>query len=220
MSVTSGGTAPNGLRAGGRSSAFAGSAGIVITLSARQLPFSRLHRHTEADRSSVLTTTPTKPQVASGSCDGRSSRAIWCCAPRSTVCWSLPAARSQKCSRCPYFWPSSSSGLTPSSIIGGVPGVGERAAAGVPPEMVQLVSAGRQVGPADDLAVLGRLRVGVEHGERVRLLRGAVEDDHVGELLGRGADGVRGAPVEGRVDVVACGMTHEFLLVEISLVIR
>src|SRR6266480_5962130 len=73
MSVTSGGTAPNGLRAGGSASAAAGSAGIVITLSARQLPASRLHRQTEADRSSVLTTTPTKPQVALGSCDGRSS---------------------------------------------------------------------------------------------------------------------------------------------------
>ena len=77
-------------------------------------------------------------------------------------------------------------------------------AARVPPEVVQLVSAGGQVGPADDLAVPVRRRVGVEYGERIRLLRGAVEDDHVGQLLGRGADGVRGAPVEGRVDVVAC----------------
>src|SRR6185312_15555449 len=93
MSVTSGGTAPNGLRAGGSASGSAGSAGIVITLSARQLPLSRLHRQTAA-----------------------------------------------------------------------------------------------------------------EHGERIRLLRGAVEDDQVGELLGRGADGVRGAPVEGRVYVMACGM--------------
>jgi hypothetical protein len=55
--------------------------------------------------------------------------------------------------------------------VGVVPGVRERAAARVPPEMVQLVSAGRQVGPADDLAVPGRRRVGVEHGERVGLLR-------------------------------------------------
>ena len=36
MSVTSGGTVPNGLRAGGSASGPAGSAGIVITLSARQ----------------------------------------------------------------------------------------------------------------------------------------------------------------------------------------
>jgi hypothetical protein len=98
--------------------------------------------------------------------------------------------------------------VTPLQAVGVVPGVGERAAARVPPEVVQLVSAGGQVGPADDLAVPVRRRVGVEHGERIRLLRGAVEDDHVGELLGRGADGVRGAPVEGRVDVVACGMPH------------
>src|SRR6185437_5585345 len=84
----------------------------------------------------------------------------------------------------------------------------ERAAARVPPEMVQLVSAGGQVGPADDLTVPVRRRVGVEHGERIRLLRGAVEDDHVGELLGRGAAGGRGAPVERRVDVMACGMLY------------
>src|SRR5438270_4606140 len=121
MSLTGGGTAPNGLSAGGSVSGSAGSAGMVITLSARQLPSWRLHRHTEADRSSVLTTTPTKPQVCSGSCDGRNSRTIWYCSPRSTVCRCLPAARSQKCSACPYLRPSSSSGLIPSSIIDGVP---------------------------------------------------------------------------------------------------
>jgi hypothetical protein len=50
MSVTSGGTVPNGLRAGGKVSGSAGSAGMVMTLSARQLSPSRLHRQTEADR--------------------------------------------------------------------------------------------------------------------------------------------------------------------------
>src|ERR1019366_9488763 len=99
----------------------AGSAGMVIPLPARHSPSWRLHSQTEADRSSVLTTTPTKPQVCSGSWDGRSSRAIWCCSSRSTVCRRLPAARSQKCSACPYLRLSSSSGLIPSSIIDGVP---------------------------------------------------------------------------------------------------
>ena len=94
--------------------------------------------------------------------------------------------------------------------VGVVPGVRERAAARVPPEVVQLVSAGRQVGPADDLSVPGRRRVGVEHGERVGLLRRPVEGDHVGQLLGRRADRFGRTAVEGWVDVVTCGMTHLF----------
>src|ERR687893_2309794 len=121
MSVISGGTAPNGFSAGGRASASADCAGIVITFSAAQLPPSRCQRHTEADRSWVDTTTPTNPQVASGSCAGRNSSTIWCSAPRSTRWRCLPAARSQKCSAWPYLLPNSSSGLTPSSIIDGVP---------------------------------------------------------------------------------------------------
>src|ERR1051326_8970667 len=122
MSVTSGGTAPNGLSAGGRSSGEAGSAGTVITLSARQVPSSdRLHRHTEAERSSVLTPTPTNPHVGPGGGDGRSSSTLWYCEPRSIVCRCLPAVRSQKCSWCPYFLPISSSRTSPSSIIDGVP---------------------------------------------------------------------------------------------------
>ena len=50
----------------------------------RHSPPSRCQRKTDADRSSVETTTPTKPQVASGSWAGRSSSAIWWWAPRST----------------------------------------------------------------------------------------------------------------------------------------
>ncbi len=51
----------------------------------------------------------------------RSSSAIWCSAPRSTVCRFRPSDRSQKWSWWPYFPPSSSSGTSPSSIIEGVP---------------------------------------------------------------------------------------------------
>lgn len=40
---------------------------------------------------------------------------------KATCCTCRPSARSQKCSECPYFCPSSSSGFTPSSIIEGVP---------------------------------------------------------------------------------------------------
>ena len=69
----------------------------------------------------MLIITPANPQVASGSWEGRSSSTIWYCSPRSTVCSDWPAARSQKCSACPYLRPSSSSGMIPSSIIDGVP---------------------------------------------------------------------------------------------------
>ena len=62
MSVISGGTAPNGCRIGGSWSASAGSAGIVITFSTLTVPSSaRSHSQTEADRSAVEVTTPTKP---------------------------------------------------------------------------------------------------------------------------------------------------------------
>src|SRR5207237_1806854 len=72
MSVMIGGTAAKGFSAGGSRSGSAGSAGIVITFSALQSSPSRNQRHTEPDKSSVEITTPTKPQVASGSWDGRS----------------------------------------------------------------------------------------------------------------------------------------------------
>src|SRR6266540_3578178 len=71
MSDTSGGTAPNGLSAGGSSSESAGSAGMVTTLLTAQRSPSRCHSHTEPDRSSTLITTPTKPQAWAGSWAGR-----------------------------------------------------------------------------------------------------------------------------------------------------
>jgi hypothetical protein len=37
------------------------------------------------------------------------------------LCWWMPLARSQKCSRWPYLLPGNSSGATLSSIIDGVP---------------------------------------------------------------------------------------------------
>jgi hypothetical protein len=62
MSVTSGGTAPNGLSRSGSWSGSAGWAGIVMTFSAATRPSSpRFHSHTEAERSWVFVTTPTKP---------------------------------------------------------------------------------------------------------------------------------------------------------------
>ena len=67
MSVMSGGTALKGFSAGGSRSGSAGSAGTVMTFSAFHSSPSRNQRHTEPDRSSVEITTPTKPQVASGS---------------------------------------------------------------------------------------------------------------------------------------------------------
>ena len=121
MSVMIGGTAAKGFNAAGSRSGSAGSAGILMTFSAFHSSPSRNQRHTEPDRSSVEITTPTNPQVASGSWEGRTSSAIWCWAPRSTRWTCLPAARSQKWIAWPYFPPSSSSGTIPSSIIDGLP---------------------------------------------------------------------------------------------------
>src|SRR5437870_6252127 len=56
MSLTSGGTAPNGCSAGGRSAVSAGSAGIVMTFLTPQRSPSRYHSHTEAERSATLIT--------------------------------------------------------------------------------------------------------------------------------------------------------------------
>ena len=85
MSVTSGGTALKGLSAGGSTEGSAGSAGISITFLIDHSSPVRFHIHTEAERSLVEMTTPTKPKVLVGSCEGRSSSAICCSAPRSSV---------------------------------------------------------------------------------------------------------------------------------------
>ena len=85
MSEISGGTAPNGLRAGGSSSGSAGSAGMVMTLLARPSgPRRWCQAQIDPERSSTLMTTPTNPQVLDGSWAGRSSSTIWCWSPRST----------------------------------------------------------------------------------------------------------------------------------------
>ncbi len=78
----------------------------------------------------------------------------------------------------------------------GVALVAERAGAGVPPEVVQLVARGRQLRPADHLAVGGRAGVAVDHGHGVALRAGRVERRDVGELLGRRGDGGGGRPIE------------------------
>ena len=110
-----------GARAAGRP-ASAGSAGMEMTFWAAHLPSSPwCHSQIEADRSSTLTTTPTKPYSLVGSWAGRSSSAIWCSSPRSTVWMLVRVFMSQKCSRCPYLRPSSRSGTIPFSIIDGVP---------------------------------------------------------------------------------------------------
>ena len=61
MSVISGGTALNGLSAGGSTLSSAGSAGISITLRIFQSPLSRYQSQIDADKSLVEITTPTKP---------------------------------------------------------------------------------------------------------------------------------------------------------------
>ena len=62
MSVTSGGTAPNGCSAGGSCSVSAASGAIVITFFAATPPLpSGCQSQIDADRSAVETTTPTNP---------------------------------------------------------------------------------------------------------------------------------------------------------------
>src|SRR6202030_398046 len=63
ISVISGGTALNGLSAGGSTLSSAGSAGISITLRTFQSPPSRCHNQIDADKSLVEITTPTNPKV-------------------------------------------------------------------------------------------------------------------------------------------------------------
>src|SRR5919199_1797414 len=66
MSVTSGGTAPNGCSAGGRSAGSAGSAGMVITFSAVQEPPSRCQRQTEADGPAAIAVPGAVPAAQAG----------------------------------------------------------------------------------------------------------------------------------------------------------
>ena len=94
-----------------------------MTFCAANLPFSSCQSQIDADRSSTLTTTPTKPYFLVGSCAGRSSSTIWYWSPMSMVWMLVRVFMSQKCSRCPYLRPSSRSGTIPSSIIDGVPHV-------------------------------------------------------------------------------------------------
>jgi hypothetical protein len=70
MSVTSGGTAPNGWITGGSCSASAGSAGISMTLRASTFRRRRSQSQTLALRSAVETTTPTKPYACAGRAPG------------------------------------------------------------------------------------------------------------------------------------------------------
>jgi hypothetical protein len=89
--------------------------------------------------------------------------------------------------------------VAPRQAVHVVPLVLERAAAGVPAEVVDLVTAGRQVRPPHHRAVARRPLVDVDDGERVGALAGPVEGDDVGEPFGRCGGGVGGGAVEGGV---------------------
>src|SRR5207302_9626039 len=79
--------------------------------------------------------------------------------------------------------------------------VAEAGAAGVPSEMMELVPGVGHVQAPDDLAVAGRLRVGVDHDEGVGLGRlsrtRGVERGNVGQTLGLRRDRGPRRPVEG-----------------------
>ena len=74
--------------------------------------------------------------------------------------------------------------------------VTERAGAGIPPEVVQLVASGRQLGPANHVTVGGRAGVAVDHGHRVALRAGRVERRYVREPFRRRRDGGSRRPVK------------------------
>jgi hypothetical protein len=120
MSLMRGGTAPNGLSAGGSRSGSAGSAGMVTTLVAAQRSLSRYQRNTDPDRSSTLMTTPTNPQALAGSWAGRTSSTSWWASPRSTRWVRVRLDMLQKFRWWPNLRPSRSSGLRPFSTIEGV----------------------------------------------------------------------------------------------------
>jgi hypothetical protein len=78
--------------------------------------------------------------------------------------------------------------------------VTERAGAGIPAEVVQLVAGGRQLRPADHhLAVVGGGRVGVDRRHGVPGLAGRVVGGHVRQPLRWRGDSVGRAAVEGRI---------------------
>src|SRR5207247_2308485 len=81
----------------------------------------------------------------------------------------------------------------------------ERAGAGVPPEVMQLVPGGRELGPADHPAVGRRAVIAVDHRHRVALCTGRVERRDVRERLGRSAHGGSRGPIEGGVRHVRHG---------------
>src|SRR5438046_1250585 len=85
MSATSGGTAPNPCRTGGSWSLDAGSGAIVAVFSMQNLPLSRHQVQIEPSRFVVSITTPRNPYSRTGSCAGRTSRAIWWLVPRSVL---------------------------------------------------------------------------------------------------------------------------------------
>src|SRR5437870_13280834 len=71
----------------------------------------------------------------------------------------------------------------------GVALMAERALAGLPPEMVQLIAGGGEVHPADDLTIGGRSGVAVDYGHRITLRTSRVERRDVGERLRRRSNG-------------------------------
>src|SRR2546427_10944193 len=94
MSLTSAGTALNGLSAGGRSAGSAGSGGISITLRTDQLPSSaRFQRQMEAVGGLVGATTPTEALGLGGLGGGGGSRDLFGSRARASGGGGRPFAR-------------------------------------------------------------------------------------------------------------------------------
>ena len=105
MSVTSGGTAPNGFsRSGSTSGSSTGSRGNGDHLGGRELAAVAVAVPTARSSGQVGGAdhhAAARPYCFVGSCAAGAARAraIWCSAPRSTVCVGLRVLRSKRCSR-------------------------------------------------------------------------------------------------------------------------
>lgn len=75
----------------------------------------------------------------------------------------------------------------------------QRAATGVPTEMMQFVAQPGYLGPAHHPAVGVRVGIHVDHAHGVGFVRRTIERDHVGQSLRWGGGRVCRGPIEGRV---------------------
>ena len=157
--MISGGTALNGLSAGGSRSGSAGSAGISITFCIAQLPLLPLRCHSQTDAEDPWSRSRRRRSRMPWSDRARAAaRAPSDVRRRGRVsCRWRRLRRSQMWSRWPYLPPSSSSGLSAVlDHVGRAPFAGDRdVLAEVPPEVVsEILRAAIDLPPAEHVEAL------------------------------------------------------------------